>query len=44
MDKKYKERIKMDINKQDKLIIDYMTNILGISNKNNIIRKNINQL
>ena len=40
--KKYKEKIKLDINKQDKLIIDYMTNILGISNKNNIIRKNIN--
>ena len=40
--KKYKEKIKMDINKQDKLIIDYMTNIMGISNKNDIIRNNIN--
>ena len=40
--KKYKEKIKIDINKQDKLIIDYMTNSMGISNKNDIIRKNIN--
>jgi len=40
--KKYKEKIRMDINKQDKLIIDYMTNIMGISNKNDIIRENIN--
>ena len=39
--KKYKEKIRMDINKQDKLIIDYMTNILGISNEKDI-RKNIN--
>ena len=31
----------MDINKQDKLIIDYMTNTLGISNEKDI-RKNIN--
>ena len=39
--KKYKEKIRMDINKQDKLIIDYMTNTLGISNEKDI-RKNIN--
>ena len=39
--KKYKERINMDINKQDKLIIDYMINELKISNENDIIRKNI---
>ena len=39
--KKYKEKIRMDINKQDKLIIDYMTNTLEISNEKDI-RKNIN--
>ena len=39
--KKYKERIKMDINKQDKLIIDYMVNVMRISNDNDIITKNI---
>ena len=39
--KKYKEKIRMDINKQDKLIIDYMTSTLGISNEKDI-RKNIN--
>ena len=40
--KKYKEKIKIDINKQDKLIIDYITNVLKISNENNKIRKLIN--
>ena len=40
--KRYKEKIKIDINKQDKLIINYMENIMGISNKNDIIRENIN--
>ena len=39
--KKYKEKIKMDINKQDKLIIDYMINIMNISNDNDIITRNI---
>ena len=39
--KKYKEKINMDINKQDKLIIDYMINELKISNENDIIRKNV---
>ena len=39
--KKYKERIKMDINKQEKLIIDYMVNVMKISNEDDIIRKNI---
>ena len=39
--KKYKERINMDINKQDKLIIDYMVNVMKISNDKNIIKKNI---
>ena len=39
--KKYKEKINMDINKQDKLIIDYMINDLKIPNDNDIIRKNI---
>ena len=37
--KKYKERINMDINKQDKLIIDYMINVLKIKNDNDIIKK-----
>ena len=40
--KRYKEKIKIDINKQDKLIINYMENIMGISNKNDIIKDNIN--
>ena len=40
--KKYKERIKMDINKQDKLIIDYMTKIMRLPNENSI-RKNIKE-
>ena len=40
--KRYKEKIKIDINKQDKLIINYMEKIMGISNKIDIIRKNIN--
>ena len=39
--KKYKEKIKMDINKQDKLIIDYMTNVLRIA-KEEKIRRYIN--
>ena len=39
--KKYKERINMDINKQDKLIIDYMKNILKIKNDDDIIKKSI---
>ena len=39
--KKYKERINMDINKQDKLIIDYMINVMKIPNENNIIKKSI---
>ena len=39
--KKYKEKIKMDINKQDKLIIDYMTNVLRIG-KEEKIRRYIN--
>ena len=40
--KKYKEKIRMDINKQDKLIIDYMTNVLKISNEKDKIRRYIN--
>ena len=40
--KKYKEKIRMDINKQDKLIIDYMTNVLKISNDKDKIRRYIN--
>ena len=39
--KKYKEKIKMDINKQDKLIIDYMTNVLRIA-KEEKLRRYIN--
>ena len=39
--KRYKERINMEINKQDKLIIDYMINEMKIPNENDIIRKNI---
>ena len=39
--KKYKERINMDINKQDKLIIEYMVNEMKISNDDDLIRKNI---
>ena len=39
--KKYREKIKMDINKQDKLIIDYMTNVLRIA-KEEKIRRYIN--
>ena len=39
--KKYKERIKMDINKQDKLIIDYMVNMMKIPYDYEIIKKNI---
>ena len=36
--KKYKEKIKMDINKQDKLIIDYMTNVLRIATEEKLRR------
>ena len=39
--KKYKEKINMDINKQDKLIIDYMINVLKIKNDDDIIKKSI---
>ena len=39
--KKYKERINMDINKQDKLIIDYMINIMKMPNYNDKIKKDI---
>jgi hypothetical protein len=39
--KKYKERINMDINKQDKLIIDYMINNMKIPNNNDKIKKDI---
>ena len=39
--KKYKERINMEINKQDKLIIDYMVNVLKIKNDDNIIKRSI---
>ena len=41
--KRYKERINMDINKQDKLIIDYMIKEMKIPNENDIIRKNISE-
>ena len=40
--KKYKETVNTDINKQDKLIIDYMVNVMKISNNGNIIRKDLN--
>ena len=39
--KKYKERINMEINKQDKLIIDYMINIMKIPNNNDEIKTDI---
>ena len=39
--KKYKERINMEINKQDKLIIDYMINIMKIPNNNDKIKTDI---
>lgn len=40
--KKYKEKVNTDINKQDKLIIDYMVNVMKITNNGNIIRKDLN--